>query len=273
MTNTNTSLLELVATPTESWLRESVRSCRSRLVIASPYVNDALTALLSELPDAVRTTLVTKTDIREFAAGSSDLETLCTLAGRGVRVMSLTRLHAKVYVMDRSLALVTSANATRAGLHVNLELGVAIRETSVAGRIEREVLNGLGANTPPERATALGLLRLRKPVEALRSTAPAVRTPDTTDAFGNAPLRLRSDKKLLSSFTGWTRLTLDFILSLPNDEFTLREVYEGFTALAERRYPNNRHVPDKIRQQLQRLQHFGLLDFLGDGVYRRNVAR
>ena len=66
-------VLGFVTTPTEIWLRESLQTCRSRLLVASPYVNDAFTQLLSEAPPTVKTTLVTKTDLRDFAIGSSNL--------------------------------------------------------------------------------------------------------------------------------------------------------------------------------------------------------
>ena len=87
------------------------------------------------------------------------------------------------------------------------------------------------------------------------------------------PLPLPNASDLVQSLTGWTALTLEFVLDLPNNQFTLREVYEGFTPIAERHYPDNKHVHDKIRQQLQRLHHLGLLEFLGGGVYLRTITR
>ena len=274
MADRTSQVLDFVTTPTEGWLRESLKRCRSRLLVASPYVNDAFTQLLSEAPPTVKTTLVTKTDLRDFAIGSSNLETLCPLANQGVRVLSLTGLHAKIYVFDRRRALITSANATWSGMRSNWECGVAVYEPSAVGRVARLVLSGLGADSPPKLISAHGLSKLRQPVEALRSSAPPfppVKVPDTSEPLQEASFRLVDDEELVRSFSGWTGLTLDFVLKLPSDTFTLREMYAGFTPIAERRYPRNRHIPDKIRQQLQRLQHFGLVEFLGNGAYRRTV--
>jgi type II restriction enzyme len=50
-------------------------------------------------------------------------------------------------------------------------------------------------------------------------------------------------------------------------EFTPADVYAHAGALAKL-HPNNAHVRDKIRQQLQVLRDLGLLEFLGDGNYR-----
>lgn len=231
---------------------------------------------MREISPSVKTTLITKTDLRDFVVGSSNLETLCTLANRGVRVLSLTGLHAKIYVFDRRRALITSANATWSGLHSNWECGVAVYEPSAVGRVARLVLSGLGADSPPKPISAHGLSLLRQSVEALRSSVPPflpVKVPDTSEPLQEASFRLVDDGELVGSFSGWTSLTLDFVLKLPNDVFTLGEVYAGFTPIAVRHYPRNRYIPDKIRQQLQRLRHLGLVEFLGNGKYRRTVKR
>ena len=55
--------------------------------------------------------------------------------------------------------------------------------------------------------------------------------------------------------------------SLHKLEFTLADVYAHAASLAKL-HPNNRHVRDKIRQQLQVLRDLGLLQFLGGGSYR-----
>ena len=207
----NGQALDFVTTPTEGWLRESLKTCRSRLLVASPYVNEGFTQVLREISPSVKTTLVTKTDLRDFAMGSSNLETLCTLAIQGVRVLSLTGLHAKVYVFDRSRALITSANATWSGLLRNRELGVAVSEPSAVSQVASLVLAGLGADSPPKRVSASELSNLRQPVEALRSSVPnipPVKVPDTPEALQDASFQLPDDGDFVKTFTGWTRLTL-----------------------------------------------------------------
>jgi type II restriction enzyme len=57
------------------------------------------------------------------------------------------------------------------------------------------------------------------------------------------------------------------IRSLAKREFALSEAYsleERLSAL----HPDNRHVRDKIRQQLQVLRDAGLVEFVGGGRYR-----
>lgn len=65
----------------------------------------------------------------------------------------------------------------------------------------------------------------------------------------------------------WTLDVLNVVRRLGKAEFTLAEVYARESLLA-RLHPDNLHVRDKIRQQLQRLRDLGLLEFLARGQYR-----
>ena len=60
---------------------------------------------------------------------------------------------------------------------------------------------------------------------------------------------------------------LNVVRLLDKREFCLRDVYLRDEAL-RRLHPNNLHVRDKIRQQLQRLRDLGFLEFLGGGMYQ-----
>ena len=64
----------------------------------------------------------------------------------------------------------------------------------------------------------------------------------------------------------WTVDVLRCVRSLGKSEFTLAEVYSFEEELAAS-HPKNRHVRDKIRQQLQVLRDKGVLEFLGGGRY------
>jgi type II restriction enzyme len=56
-------------------------------------------------------------------------------------------------------------------------------------------------------------------------------------------------------------------ITRPSDSFTTSDVY-AFTRELERLHPDNRHVRDKIRQQLQVLRDLGLLRHVERGVWR-----
>lgn len=65
---------------------------------------------------------------------------------------------------------------------------------------------------------------------------------------------------------GWTLDVLNLVRSLGRSRFTLADVYAR-SLLLQRLYPRNRHVREKIRQQLQRLRDLGLVEFEGRGRY------
>lgn len=65
---------------------------------------------------------------------------------------------------------------------------------------------------------------------------------------------------------GWTLDVLRAIRQLGKAEFSLQEVYT-FESELQFAHPENRHIRDKVRQQLQILRDLGFLRFLGNGKY------
>jgi type II restriction enzyme len=87
------------------------------------------------------------------------------------------------------------------------------------------------------------------------------------------PGKVRADYKKVSaldglpvSVRGWTLDVLQRIRQLPR-HFRLSDVYSFETEL-QQLHPGNRHICDKIRQQLQLLRDIGLVTFLSPGHYR-----
>ena len=66
---------------------------------------------------------------------------------------------------------------------------------------------------------------------------------------------------------GWLIEVMRCVEAIGNVEFSLDDVY-AFEAHLSALYPENRHVRQKIRQQLQVLRDHGYLDFLSRGYYR-----
>lgn len=66
---------------------------------------------------------------------------------------------------------------------------------------------------------------------------------------------------------GWLADVLACVRELNREAFTLADVYAFEKRLAEL-HPKNRHIRPKIRQQLQVLRDYGIIEFLEKGVYR-----
>ncbi|MBN1130687.1 MAG: hypothetical protein JXA71_16990 [Chitinispirillaceae bacterium] len=78
-------------------------------------------------------------------------------------------------------------------------------------------------------------------------------------------LFLREGKEM--SAKGWLLDVMRCVEKLGKKEFTLEEVYI-FEDELRRVHKGNRHIKDKIRQQLQFLRDRGYLDFISRGRYR-----
>jgi len=92
-----------------------------------------------------------------------------------------------------------------------------------------------------------------------------VATVEKVRADWQKTLFLRGEKKL--SVKGWLLDVMRCVDRLGAREFTLNEVY-AFENELSRLHPENKHIRDKIRQQLQFLRDKNYLDFSGHGKYR-----
>lgn len=108
----------------------------------------------------------------------------------------------------------------------------------------------------------------------LHAIPPDARIKIISDGKSVAPATVRAQygrilplAKLDAKQRGWTLDVLNVVRSLGKPEFDLAEVYKSEEKLAKL-HPANRHVRDKIRQQLQVLRDLGILEFLGRGDYR-----
>lgn len=75
-----------------------------------------------------------------------------------------------------------------------------------------------------------------------------------------------SDYKL--GARGWILDILNCIQMIPNEDFSIEDMYY-FEEKLSKKYPNNHHIREKIRQQLQVLRDKGILEFKGKGQYRK----
>ena len=270
--------LEIVTTPTFTWLSEQAKVCRSRMIIGSPYVNSGVFVLTDQVPKKAERTLVTRTDLRDFAVRASSLDSLCALARDGVIIKSLNNLHAKVYVLDDT-ALVTSANATVSGMRRNLECGLAINDKQVSDRLANSLLKGFGARRYPPLMTLEELEALHEAVAAIRVSLPAAAVPLSDDSEYSADslprieadFSIADDTALIEGLAGWKKLTMRGVLEMPEGGFQMSDLLPVCQPMAARQYPNNTRVREKLRQQLQYLRDLGLVEFVGRGFYRRTM--
>ena len=67
---------------------------------------------------------------------------------------------------------------------------------------------------------------------------------------------------------GWTLDVLNYVNMIEDTTFTLKQMYT-FEKMLAIKHPDNHHVKDKMRQQLQMLRDNGIIEFIGRGLYRK----
>lgn len=79
-------------------------------------------------------------------------------------------------------------------------------------------------------------------------------------------------KNFISSYKldarGWVLDILNCVQEISDENFSLEDMYR-FEDELRKKYPNNYHIKEKIRQQLQLLRDKGILEFKGRGQYRK----
>ncbi|OGZ73125.1 MAG: restriction endonuclease [Candidatus Staskawiczbacteria bacterium RIFCSPLOWO2_01_FULL_38_12b] len=78
-------------------------------------------------------------------------------------------------------------------------------------------------------------------------------------------LFLRDEKEITAK--GWLLDTMLCVEKIGRKEFSLDDIY-AFENELSKKHPDNRHIKDKIRQQLQILRDKGYLEFTSRGNYR-----
>ncbi len=139
--------MKLHTRPLRTALAEVVQSANENLVIAAPYIKQVEAAWVCDQLVGKRfeqqCRLRVLTDIRSdsILTGFLDMEALETFHKhhRHTEVVSLPRLHAKVYIADTSRALVTSANLTPAGMDQNFEYGVSFEDSELVGQLKTDL--------------------------------------------------------------------------------------------------------------------------------------
>jgi hypothetical protein len=134
-------MIEPFGRPVRSFLEQVVSRAHRSLLIVAPFIRakeaDWLVGLVRAKPEPPALRTLTSISAQSVAKGTLQITALQTLSRSlpGSEVINLPRLHAKVYVADSDMAVVTSANLTPSGMDGNYEYGVAIDSRDLVSRI------------------------------------------------------------------------------------------------------------------------------------------
>lgn len=124
-----------------------MRSAETEILVATPYIKTTearwvcRTVMGSHRKGTPKIRVLTDLRSDSVLSGALDVEALMTFCdfGPGGAVITLPRLHSKVYLADAKAAIVGSANLTPAGLEQNFEYGVRFRDEAIARKIRADL--------------------------------------------------------------------------------------------------------------------------------------
>ena len=153
----------------EHLLDELVGAAREHLILVAPFIKkhplQRISRLLSGLPfdSQPKITILTNMNRKSLLDNTLEISSLVKFVDevQTVCVKSLSTLHAKIYLADKSKAIVTSANLTLSGLLSSTEYGVIIRDPSMVNRVYQDVTTFL------EKSELITQEKLRKICEEI----------------------------------------------------------------------------------------------------------
>jgi len=160
------SIYELVASPLEDVVVSVFKQAQESLFVSAPYIKSYGVELLLSHTKARRLTLLTNLSLENATSAGFDFDSLLGLGQQfELTVSSLEKLHAKIYVADTHLALVTSANLTRGGLQENYEYGVLLRDKNIVQTLQTDMEHYFSLGNIFDAAT---LLEVQKEVQEIK---------------------------------------------------------------------------------------------------------
>jgi len=163
-------MIELLASPIDRRFAETVRSAERNLLLCSPYVGQSACKSVLDLSKGrmLSVEILTNLSVDNLLSNATDAAAIFGVASRlrGTTVRFVPGLHAKVYVADEKVAIITSANMTEGGLSRNLEYGVLVRTPELVRQVRRDMVD----------YGALGTVVSREELAAMAQTADRLRT-------------------------------------------------------------------------------------------------
>lgn len=170
-------MIEFLRSPWDNHFESLVNEAQSSLVISSPYIGKGPCKRIADIKSSSETinrlSILLLTDLSRdnLLSGATDISAICDMADRfsRIEIRFLPSIHAKVYVADDDVAVVSSANMTDSGLMRNFEYGVKITDTNLVTTIKRDVTEYAALGTRIEHAKLRVLSQISAELAVIRA--------------------------------------------------------------------------------------------------------
>jgi hypothetical protein len=172
-------MIEFLRSPWAEHFDFLIEQARSFLVIASPYIGKApcnrIIATKSSNEQTKQLSILLLTDLSRdnLLNGATDVSAICDMSNAFPRmeIRFLPSIHAKVYVADDKLAVVSSANMTNAGLLRNFEYGVKVDDRDLVLRIKLDITEYAALGTKIDQTKLKFLSKISSDLNLIRAEA------------------------------------------------------------------------------------------------------
>lgn len=259
--------MRLLKTPWKSEFLSLVNESESKIRITSPFIKENIcNDILKTKKECTNIELITSFKLMNLYSGALDIKGIGALINNNnTTVKNYSSLHAKIYIFDDKKAIITSSNLTNGGLVNNFEYGVLIKEKNVV----YEIINDFetlfnDVNTGTIKNTDIDTVQkiLAQIQNSEKKEFPHFSLESESD------LVLTNVKNISNSLNGWQKEVFLSADKIDKQVFDLNDMY-FYENEFSRIYPKNKNIKDKIRQQLQVLRDLSLIEFLGNGIYKK----
>lgn len=197
-------------------------------------------------------------DLLSYQVKSKYFELLCY---RGNSTGEVSTYHPKVYLLNgnvtKNVAIVGSSNLTRGGLQTNIEANLMISSSD-----DTEIFSDLSDTFLSLRLDKRRVIPNHEFIDKyeelykLNRKGKNIKQQKQYKELLELEEHLPRPKLEVNELSGWMKLVYEH---LPDGSFSTSDIYK-YEELFRERYPENENINAKVRQQLQYLRDFGLVE-------------
>ena len=143
---------KILLPPLVQYFFPNLYSCATDVLLAAPYVKlSVVEKIVKTLKDAgtidaIKLMLLTNVSTANFINGSSDSKAVELILQEipNANVIGIGNLHAKCYIFDKKISIITSGNLTPSGMVNNLEMGVQIDDSVLSSELHNTLSKDYG---------------------------------------------------------------------------------------------------------------------------------
>ena len=263
--------MKIITTPWKKEFYKLIDNSNKSIKITSPFLKENICNDILRIKSTnVKLELVTSFKLTNLLFGSLDIIGIENILKHNGIVKNFAKLHSKIYLFDERKVIITSANLTNGGLLNNYEYGIYTEEKNIVKQVmndfEKLFSNvNTGLVKLEDINTVKNILASIPEAEKKKLKLPEYKIETPEENFDSVSIPITPIKDNLK---GWKLEVFNLLDTFEKQIFSLKEltIFENDLKI---KYPNNNNILAKIRQQLQFLRDLGLIEFLGNGKYRK----